>query len=519
MKSFPSIFNDVIGPVMRGPSSSHCAAALRIGRIVRALMKNDITEVHIKFDNGGSLATTHKSQGSDMGLLSGLLGFETVDEELLNYEKNFAASGIKLTVEYADLNYPHPNTYNIFLRNGRTSHSIIALSTGGGIIEVTEIDGAPVSIAGDFYETLLFADKNAEELAHKLSEELHPDFISVNRGEKCFIEIKTSAPVSIEKIEMNWSDSDIIEAVQIDPVLPVLSSNPVIVPFTSAAGLIDYNKEKHLELWELAIEYESMRGNMPKEEVFGRMKEIVKIMTGSIENGLRGTEYSDRILPSQSPGFHRLMEEGKLLGDGLTNLITLYTTAIMETKSSMGVIVAAPTAGSCGSVAGPVIAAAHFLKLREDTLVKGMLIAGLIGVFIAHRSTFAAEEAGCQAECGSGSGMAAAALAFFSGGTLNQSLAAASLALQNTFGMTCDPVAARVEAPCLGKNVMAGVNALACANMALAGFMHLIPLDEVIEAFDKTGRSLPRELRCTAMGGLSVTGASKKIEDELGRKG
>ncbi len=514
MKAFPSIFNDVIGPVMRGPSSSHCAAALRIGRIARDLMKNEISGIRLKFDTMGSLASTHKSQGSDMGLLSGLLGFNPADEELLNYEKNFEASGIKLTVEYAELNLPHPNTYEIYLENGRTSHTITALSTGGGIIEIIGLDGARVSIAGDFYETLIFGNTSSD-IADKLYNELKPDFISVINGDKCFIEIKTSIPIKSSSLNAICQSADISEIVQLNPVLPVLSSNPVAVPFTSAGEMAEYNREKHLELWELALEYEAMRGGMTKEDVFGKMKEIVGIMTASIENGLRGTEYGDRILPSQSPNFHRLMEEGKLLGDGLTNLITLYTTAIMETKSSMGVVVAAPTAGSCGSVAGPVIAAAHFLRLQEETLVKGMLIAGLIGVFIAHRSTFAAEEAGCQAECGSGSGMAAAALAFLSGGTLNQSLAAASMALQNSFGMTCDPIAARVEAPCLGKNVLAGVNALACANMALAGFKHLVPLDEVIDAFDKTGRSLPRELRCTALGGLSVTESSKKIENEL----
>jgi L-serine dehydratase len=144
-----------------------------------------------------------------------------------------------------------------------------------------------------------------------------------------------------------------------------------------------------------------------------------------------------------------------------------------------------------------------------------MLAAGLIGVFVTHRSTFSAEVAGCQAECGAASGMAAAGITTLMHAPLEVSLTATSLALQNILGMICDPVANRVEVPCMGKNVMAAVNALACANMAVAGIPCLIPLDEVIETMDAVGKAIPRELRCTALGGLSITPAAKAIEAGL----
>ena len=114
------------------------------------------------------------------------------------------------------------------------------------------------------------------------------------------------------------------------------------------------------------------------------------------------------------------------------------------------------------------------------------------------RSTFAAEVGGCQAECGSGSGMAAVALVSLAKGTIQQSVSAASMALQNMLGLICDPVANRVEVPCLGKNVMAASNALACANMAISNFDTVIPLDEVIETMDQVGNSIPAELRWVA---------------------
>jgi L-serine dehydratase len=120
-----------------------------------------------------------------------------------------------------------------------------------------------------------------------------------------------------------------------------------------------------------------------------------------------------------------------------------------------------------------------------------------------------------MAECGSGSGMAAAALVGMAKGSLQQSLGAASLALQNALGLICDPIGNRVEAPCLGRNVMAATNAVSCANMALSDYNHLIPLDEVIETMKLVGDEIHHTLRCTNLGGLSITNAAKEIEQKL----
>ena len=148
MESYPSIFNDVIGPVMRGPSSSHCAASLRIGRLCRDLMEGDIREVLIEFDPNGSLATTHKGQGSDMGLFGGFLGWEAYDERLPDYLQAVDAAGIKINIDIHPIGATHPNTYKITLKNNKETHTLTALSTGGGMIQVIEIDGASVFMAG-----------------------------------------------------------------------------------------------------------------------------------------------------------------------------------------------------------------------------------------------------------------------------------------------------------------------------------------------------------------------------------
>ena len=268
--------------------------------------------------------------------------------------------------------------------------------------------------------------------------------------------------------------------------------------------MIAYNEDRELALWELAVQYESMRGNISAMDVFANMRTIVRIMAKSIQSGIAGTTYQDRILPAQAPKLQTALEAG-LLQDDIGNRITLYTTAMMDVKSSMGVIVAAPTAGSCGTLPGAILGAASYLESTEDEVVKAMLAAGLIGVFIAAHSTFAAEVAGCMAETGAGGAMAAAGLTHLLGGNLDQALNASAKALGASLGLVCDMIGDRVEVPCLDKNVSAAHKALAAANMALAGYTDVVPLDEVIDAMYLVGESMPRELCCTGLGGLAMT--------------
>ena len=515
--SYPSIFNDVIGPVMRGPSSSHCAAALRIGRLCRDLMDGNISNVLIEFDPNGSLATTHKSQGSDMGLFGGFLGWEAYDERLPDAESAIITSGIKVDIHIVDIQADHPNTYKITLSNSKETRAITAISTGGGMIEVIAIDGARVSMQGDYHETLIYCQP-AEEVVQYLKEAIDYDHVLVHGGDPNIVEVKSQIPISGETLEELQALKAVRFIKQLSPVLPVLSRNGLKVPFMTCEEMLEYNKSKGLELWELAVQYESTRGNIPPDEVLEKMREIVRIMQSSIEKGLAGTKYEDRILGSQSPNFKKKHEEGKLVDGNVLNHIVMYVSAMMEVKSSMGVIVAAPTAGSCGALPGAVLGAANTMGLTEEETVRAMLAAGMIGVFIAAHSTFAAEVGGCQAECGAGSSMAAAAIVHLAKGSLQQSIAAASVALQNSLGMVCDPIANRVEAPCLGKNVMAASNALSCANMALADYDPIIPLDEVIEAMYQVGNSIPSTLRCTNLGGLSITKTAKELEAKLERQ-
>ncbi len=499
---------------MRGPSSSHCAASLRIGRLCRDLMDGEITRVLIEFDPNGSLATTHDGQGSDMGLFGGFLGWEAHDERLVDAEKHLAASGIEVDIQIRDIGATHPNTYQITLWNTRESHQVITLSTGGGMIEVISIDGCKVHMEGDFHEYLVYSSQPslAQEFLSNISE--IESYITCV-GSETFIEIKSTIRLPDEIIRQLLDMEDTNKVKWLEPVVPVLSRKDLSVPFITVAEMLEFNRGKDLSLWELAVQYEMERGGISAKDVHQLMGSIADIMRDSISQGLEGTEFEDRILGAQSVQFKAKMESGGLLAGDLLNQIIMYVSAMMEVKSSMGVIVAAPTAGSCGTLPGALIGAVDYLGKSREELIKALLASAMIGVFISAHATFAAEVGGCQAETGAGGTMAAAGLVHLAGGTLEQSLTASSIALQNSLGIVCDPVANRVEAPCLGKNIMAAGNALSCTNMALADYDQVIPLDEVIGAMNSVGNAMDASLRCTGFGGLAITKTAKTIEENL----
>jgi L-serine dehydratase len=495
--NYPSIFNDAIGPVMRGASSSHVAAAHRIGALARDYMNEDFTEVLIEYDPTTSLGPTHDSQGSDMGLFTGLMGWPVTDARMVNARSHLEASGKEVTISIVEYGATHENTYRLTLKNAEHTLVMYAISLGGGMVEVTEINGVKLSLFGDFHETLIFTDDKT------VTDTISGDHVLFKTG---LIQVKSQNPIVLPTG---------VVARTMAPVLPISARKNLTVPFSVTEEMLAFNKDKNLSLWELAIEYESARGAISADEVMDKMRHIVRILDTSIGEGIKGTAYADRIYDAQAPLYKERMGANNALNLGLQDEVILAVTALMDVKSSMGVIVAAPTAGSCGTLPGTCLGVANALGMSEDQKVKAMLSAGLIGVFIARMATFSAELGGCQAETGSGAGMAAAALVTLMDGTLDQCLSASSMALQNTFGLVCDPVANRVEAPCLGKNVLMAGNALSAANMSLAGFNALIPLDEVIIAMHKVGQAIPCELRCTGKGGLAMTPTALRIQKEL----
>ena len=516
MKEHASIFNDVLGPVMIGPSSSHTAASVRIGRALRQMVAGKITYFQADFDPEGSLAASYISQCSDIGLVGGLLGMDPTDSRLTSAIQIAEDDGMEILFRVISYENNHPNTYKMTIKTDRDEElDVVALSVGGGMIEIIEIDHFEVEVTGGFYETLLFGDQltvSETELAEKISKFC---FAAIKEQDgKTLLHIKTQQAIPENEIAWLNEQMTVERFIAFEPVLPIMSQKEPKMLFATAEEMIAAAKKEKLDLADMALRYESHRGSISEEEVYQKAEDILEIMANGIKVGLAGTSYEDRMLGSQAPKIQA--NRDKLIGDELPAKIIENISALMEVKSSMNVFVAAPTAGSCGALPGTLIAVSDYQKKSHDELVRALLAAGMIGVFIAEYATFAAEVAGCQAECGSGSGMTAGALVQLMGGTIEEAVNAASMGLQNVFGMTCDPIGVRVEVPCLGKNMMCGMNALGAANMALAGYDVVVPLDETIESFNKVGRMIPPELRCTGHAGIAQTPSGLAIAERLG---
>ena len=212
------------------------------------------------------------------------------------------------------------------------------------------------------------------------------------------------------------------------------------------------------------------------------------------------------------------MRENRLLGDYLTEVME-RALKMAESNACMKRIVAAPTAGSCGVLPAVLLPLARAGEADETAICEALYVAAGFGQVIAARATLAGAEGGCQAEVGAASAMAAAALCHLKGGTPEQCSAAAAMALGNLLGLVCDPVAGLVEVPCIKRNVVGAVNAVSCANMALAGVDYAIPCDEVIDAMGRVGSLLSPDLRETGQGGLAATPTGVKIAQRLAQEG
>jgi L-serine dehydratase len=208
-------------------------------------------------------------------------------------------------------------------------------------------------------------------------------------------------------------------------------------------------------------------------------------------------------------------EAGKTFLDPLTVKTMIYSLAVMDENSRMGVIVAAPTAGAGGVVPGMLLALEEERNVAPETTIRGLVVAGGVGSLVSLKANISGAAGGCQNEVGVATAMGAAAIAYMMGGTTRQCVQSAALALKNVLGLVCDPVGGLVEVPCVKRNSFYAVHGLTAAQLALAGVESIIPMDEIIDAMVRIGRALPRGLKETAEGGLAMTPTGCAIAERI----
>ena len=275
--------------------------------------------------------------------------------------------------------------------------------------------------------------------------------------------------------------------------------------FTTAAQLLALCQEGSVTLGEAMLRREMDLTGASREEIMARLERSLEIMEQAAAAALAAPQKTmGGLIGGEAIALEARREAGKAVCGPLLARSAAIAMGTLEVNASMGLIVAAPTAGSCGVLPGALLGQAEAFGFKREALLEGLLTASAVGYLIARNATIAGAEGGCQAEVGTASAMAAAAIAGLHGGSPEQCLWASGTALVNLMGLVCDPIGGLVESPCQGRNAIGVAGALVAAETALAGIPSPAPLDEVIAAMYAVGRALPGELRETALGGIAA---------------
>jgi len=508
-----SILNDVLGPVMRGPSSSHTAGSYRIGRLAAALLGEPVRRARFAFDPAGSYSQVYREQGVDLALAAALQGWELTAERFDDALDAARAAGINLAFAVESLpDADHPNTIDIELAGVAGGLlSARARSTGGGSISLDRLGGWPVALDGTAGELLVETEAaGIEVLADILSRQpgRREPLRRQKAGSLCLLHVRLDDPPEDAAASLLQTCPGVRRIWSAPPLYPVIRGEPM---FRSAADLCRLADERGASVGRLALASEARLLGWSEARTQVEMSARLAVMRAAVRDGLARDNHPMRLLAPSAGAVYRADAAGRLFAGGLPARAAARALAAMHVASGGGVVCAAPTGGSAGVLPAVAVTLAEELGQSDDAVVRALFAAGAVGAILAERATFAAEVAGCQVEIGAAGAMAAAAVVEAAGGAARQVADAAAVAFQNTMGSVCDLVQGMVEIPCHTRNAAAAASAFVMADLILGGYANPVPLDETIDAVYATGRMLPPELRCTARGGLAATPSARSL--------
>ncbi|MEK5206533.1 L-serine ammonia-lyase, iron-sulfur-dependent, subunit alpha [Psychrobacillus sp. FSL H8-0510] len=287
------------------------------------------------------------------------------------------------------------------------------------------------------------------------------------------------------------------------------------VLFRNVRELVERATRENKLISEIMIEQEIMITDRSREDIMAQMDRNLTVMEEAVEKGLRGVQSTSGLTGGDAVLLQNYLKKGNTLTGGLMLDAVSKAVATNEVNAAMGTICATPTAGSAGVVPGTLFAVKNKLNPTREQMIRYLFTSGAFGFIVANNASISGAEGGCQAEVGSASGMAAAAIVEMAGGSPAQCAEAFAITLKNMLGLVCDPVAGLVEVPCVKRNAMGASNSLVAADMALAGVTSRIPCDEVIDAMYRIGQSMPSTLKETGQGGLAATPTGRWLEAKI----
>lgn len=281
--------------------------------------------------------------------------------------------------------------------------------------------------------------------------------------------------------------------------------------FRSLEEIIKLSKDLDKPFWEIVLDDDMEDRMVTAEESMRKMSQLYLAMKAADKAYDKDLMSSSKLVGGDGERMNRAIREKKVISGPFLGEVIAKALKMGESNACMKKIVAAPTAGSCGVIPAVLLTYEEQNNIPIEKMVEAMYVASGIGEVIAARAFLAGAAGGCQAEVGSASAMVSGAMAYLNGGDSESIAHAAAMSLKNLLGLVCDTVGGLVEVPCIKRNVVGAVNAIACADMAVAGIRSKIPPDEVIDAMRDIGESLPRSLRETGEGGLAATQTGLEI--------
>ena len=283
----------------------------------------------------------------------------------------------------------------------------------------------------------------------------------------------------------------------------------------SMKEIFEHMEQEGKPFWEIVLEADMDDRQVSRNQSMAKMLLTWQAMADAADNYTGRRRSVSGLVGGDGMKMRQYCFRGEAMSGGYVSEVIAEALSMAESNACMCRIVAAPTAGACGVLPAVLLPLCKYEELSQHQLLEALYVASGIGAVIAYRACIAGASGGCQAEIGTASAMAAGALTSLRGGDPQQIGHAAAMALKNLMGLVCDPVAGLVEVPCVKRNVVGSVNAVSCADMALAGVESRIPVDEVIDCMGEVGRRMPMEMRETALGGLAATPTGKAVKERM----
>ena len=498
-----SVF-EVIGPVMLGPSSSGTAGMARLGYAAHQFLTGPLESIDLKHHPRNDAFVGLRSH---VALIGGILGMEPHDPQLRSALDLAREQGIRLSIsrfEGPELPESALTVKMTMVQRDGARREVTGISVGGGSIAITEIDGFRVSLSSTAPYLFAWADR---DLSGPLGKVLDGLAVSWDRqGEQYLYYVNLGRGQNQVALDRVRSLEGVSRAIVLGPFLSFgyVPHTPLVTTF---AEICKRAKERGEDAFEIAMDYECGRSGRSRQGIWAEMEETLGYMKAAVEEGRKAPVQTLLHFGSGVDGqkLLRALEEGKTLSGSTLNRAVARALTTMEVACSMGRVVAAPTAGSCGIVPGCLLTVQEDRNLPDEAVVKALFVAALAGVALYyHGVSFSGMGGGCQGEIGVSCSIAAAALAYLGGGDTRQVTEACALALKNILGLICDRIGGSSEIPCIRRNGIGVANAFCAADLALAGIESYVPPDEVALALVDCQKRLPPELR-GGCGGLAST--------------